>query len=113
MGRVSMPQKSMMPEPKTAEEWAATCEGRTDEVGGNLLLCPACARAYARQQVEAWKENSCKKLCPRCASNRPVQYDEQGAFHEWQEPGHDGNLITVTDDCDAEDLRAVPVEPIP
>ena len=57
-----------MPKPKIAEEWAAQCEGRTDEVGGDLLLCPTCARAYAYQQVEAWKEQAiraCLNVTPR------------------------------------------------
>ncbi len=44
-----------MRDPKTIEEWAKRCSER----GHNACfccytLCLACARAFARQQVEAW-----------------------------------------------------------
>ena len=52
-----------MPEPKTAAEWAERCQALHNIVGFRHVpykddeawpvLCLACARAYARQQVEA------------------------------------------------------------
>lgn len=44
----------MMPNPRTAAEWAKQCPGNGhDAIRDRGTLCVDCADAYARQQVEA------------------------------------------------------------
>ena len=48
-------------EPQTVEEWGAFCAKGTraeHQYGSDYnVLCLSCARAYAQQQVEAWKRD--------------------------------------------------------
>ena len=125
-----------MPEPKTAEEWALTADGyvfcvpcreeherkRPAAVDPTSYFCykscPDCRRAhithclnaYARQRVEAWREKACEAVCTLCDEGCPIEYDERGAYHKWQERDQDGDPVDVTDGCDAEALRTLPVE---
>ena len=51
----------MMSNPPTAAEWAARCKKSEHYIahtlGLGVLLCLACADAYARQRVETWQVN--------------------------------------------------------
>ena len=101
-----------MPEPKTAEEvlnaldHRITRDGDWDTIEEALKV----VQDYARQRVEAWREKACEAVCTLCDEGCPIEYDERGAYHKWQERDQDGDPVDVTDGCDAEALRTLPVE---
>mgnify|MGYP001576995411 CR=1 FL=1 len=70
----------MMPNPRTAAEWASTCFPEHWSYIGNLrlpsnktLLCSDCADAYARQQVEAFRERAAQE-CEMVDPEKPTRY---------------------------------------
>ena len=76
----------MMAEPQTAEEWVKECRKRchTAYTPGNLM-CPACAREYARQVGEAGREYDAILAEQLVAGNR--KYAATSA--------HDGGMATA------------------
>ena len=55
-----------MPNPRTAAEWAAECYQKSHRSYADAeTMCVKCADAYARQQVEAFRERAAQKMPTR------------------------------------------------
>ena len=95
----------MTPEPKSAEERADfLMNWDEDHTIPSVALRDETIvqlRAYARQQVEAWKEQAVKATCLYCNNNAPLE-NVEGVFYH-------GLPTTARPYCFASILRALPV----